>query len=373
MGVELSQWIEEHRAAIVASWAGQLRAQLGSAVGEPQLLDSLELFLDEVIEALRGSGKTAVEHGRSALARGHGRQRHTLQQSIGTVVREYGLLYEVIAEQAQQAGAGLAHGDALALSRCLFTGAAEAVEEFARKSEDEQRQAEMEASAFLAHELRNPLSAALLNWELLHKSGQLRGESAERHARSLERLADLLDRALADSRLLAPGARAPLRREPLWVEELLQEAAEECAPQAQHKRIEVLIDAEGAGSVQADARLLRSALANLVGNAVRFTRNYGTVLLHARTEGEQLRIDVEDGCGGLGPEGAEQFFEAFIEANPGRSGYGLGLAIVRQALEAHGGTLEVVNRPGAGCVFSALLPLVALEVEKPRADPRAAR
>ena len=83
--------------------------------------------------------------------------------------------------------------------------------------------------------------------------------------------------------------------------------------------------------MKGDPRLLRSALSNVVQNAVKFTRIGGVVILRARHEGDLVRIDVEDQCGGLPPERAERLFESFVQGPvEDRRGFGLGLAIARQ-------------------------------------------
>jgi signal transduction histidine kinase len=65
---------------------------------------------------------------------------------------------------------------------------------------------------------------------------------------------------------------------------------------------------------------------------------------------------VEDACGGLPAGAGAELFEPFVQRGADRSGLGLGLAIARQAIEAHGGTVELRNRPGHGCVFTVRLP-----------------
>jgi signal transduction histidine kinase len=69
-----------------------------------------------------------------------------------------------------------------------------------------------------------------------------------------------------------------------------------------------------------------------------------------------IRVEVEDGCGGLPEDSEAQLFEPFVQRGDDRTGFGLGLAIVKQALEAHGGRVSVLNLPGTGCVFALDLP-----------------
>ena len=69
-------------------------------------------------------------------------------------------------------------------------------------------------------------------------------------------------------------------------------------------------------------------------------------------------IEVEDSCGGLPPDVGSDLFEPFVQRATDRTGLGLGLAIVRQAIDAHHGSVQLRNRPGQGCVFTISLPAV---------------
>lgn len=108
--------------------------------------------------------------------------------------------------------------------------------------------------------------------------------------------------------------------------------------------------------IRGDPRFLRSALTNLIRNAVKYTRRDSAVAVRVRQAHGHVRVEVQDQCGGL-PEGAiEKMFDPFVQLGKDRSGYGLGLAIGRQAAQSHGGTLTVHNLPGSGCVFVLELP-----------------
>lgn len=109
--------------------------------------------------------------------------------------------------------------------------------------------------------------------------------------------------------------------------------------------------------VEADASLLFSAVSNLVQNAIKFTREDSGICLRARAIDGAVCIEVEDRCGGLkGNAATDDLFRPFVQGNGDRRGVGLGLAIARRAVEAHGGTLRVRDLPDVGCVFAILLP-----------------
>ena len=109
-----------------------------------------------------------------------------------------------------------------------------------------------------------------------------------------------------------------------------------------------------------DPMAFRQVVANLVENAVQYTRT-GTVTLHTSIEGDCLRLEVTDTGVGIAPEHLPRIFERFYRVDAGRSreqgGTGLGLAIVRHLVEAHGGQVEAVSRLGAGTTILARFPL----------------
>src|SRR5262249_49122871 len=108
--------------------------------------------------------------------------------------------------------------------------------------------------------------------------------------------------------------------------------------------------------VDVDEHLLVSAISNLLQNAIKFTRNNETIILRASHVDGAVCIEVEDRCGGLPDGSSEDLFQPFVQKNSDGRGAGLGLAIARQATEAHGGTLHVRNMPGTGCVFVIQIP-----------------
>jgi hypothetical protein len=209
--------------------------------------------------------------------------------------------------------------------------------------------------AFIAHELRNPLGAASVAMKLLRETGEIDGSRMHDIVeRSLARLTNLVDEVLVAQSL---EAGIEPHRSRLTLAELLSETELDAQPGAQQKGVTLEILGSLALEVQGDRRLLVSALTNLVRNAVKFTPKGGRVAVRASVEGDWLRIEVEDGCGGLPADvDTDELFRPFVQRGSDRRGLGLGLAIARQAIEAHGGRVIVENRPGCGCVFGFLVP-----------------
>jgi len=267
------------------------------------------------------------------------------------VVREYGLLFDVIVEECRAAGAGPFDPDEYAhLVGCLSRGASEAVREFAGLRALELRRQAWEHFAFLAHEIRNPLQTARTAAHLL------RSEAPSRAVEVLERSLT----QLSENRRPRPG-----RRPPAWNPRRLRTASRDDrsgrAAQALHRRR----DAGRGGAPDSPwcstgprcgSTGMRASCAPrlgiLVRNAVKFTRSGGKVTVRARPGA----VEIEDQCGGLRSGDEQKIFEAFRQSNEDRSGFGLGLAIAQQAIDAHSGTITVRNLPGQGCIFAVTLP-----------------
>ncbi|MFN2549940.1 MAG: sensor histidine kinase [Myxococcales bacterium] len=262
------------------------------------------------------------------------------------MVREYGLLFECVAEECDTP---LPPAECASLVDAINAGAAMAVREYATLRDVELRRQGAEHFAFLAHEIRNPLQTARLSASLLSATPSPRG--VEVLQRSIAQITETLDRALVDARMRGLDAGATLHRERLDLRPLLEGAIAESQPDAEARRIRVTLEAGPRTFVDGDARVLRSAITNLVRNAIKFTRTDGAVIVRA----SEKTIEIEDECGGLDPKDEKRIFDTFRQSSGDRSGFGLGLAIARQAITAHGGSLSVRNRPGKGCVFVAAL------------------
>ena len=113
----------------------------------------------------------------------------------------------------------------------------------------------------------------------------------------------------------------------------------------------------GLPRVRADRERVLQVLANLVGNAIKFTPSSGTVTLRARKVDGMVRISVKDNGPGITPEDVPHLFERFWRASGvSEQGSGLGLSIVKSIVEAHGGTLWVESQVGVGSTFFFTLP-----------------
>jgi signal transduction histidine kinase len=346
----LTQLLRDHRESIARRWIERVRSHLpsGRALDEDEVIDSLFLFFDEMIAAIEADGFLGSTG--SAVAQAHGAQRQFLDRDIADVVREYGLLFEAIVEECKASRGGPLDPDELGrLERCLSRGAAEAVREFASLRELELRRQAWEHFAFLAHEIRGPLQTARMAVDL-SRAGNNPERANQVLERSLARLSETVDHALIDARLRGIDAGAALHREPVDLGAVLEKTIEDSRPDADARQVTLALDTKRVVA-PADPRVLGAVFGNLVRNAVKFTRTGGRVTVRVRPGA----VEIEDECGGLREGDEERIFEAFRQSNEDRTGFGLGLAIAKEGVEAHGGEVTVRNLPGRGCVFTVKL------------------
>lgn len=363
----LGSLIRQHREALSQRWFEALsRGPAATTLDREEVIDSLREFCVELAKALdRDSGRrvSAASRESSAIAKGHGQQRFLLGYDLTSVIREYGILRDVIFDFMEEQQLTPSLRELRVLSKYLIAAIADAAEQYGVERDAELQRQAARHLGFLAHELRNPLGSARLTLETLKLRGEL-GESpaTTRLGDSLVRLTRLLDDALIDARL---RALPTVTRERLSAAALIREIVRDVAPDAEANdtRFELLL--KGPLPVSGDQKLLWSALSNLVRNAVKFTRRGGRIQLRGRTAQGRLVIEVEDECGGLSEETHKSLFLPFSQVGVNRTGHGLGLAIARQAVTAHGGELRVINVPGRGCVFVVDLPQNPTEPKTP--------
>jgi two-component system OmpR family sensor kinase/two-component system sensor histidine kinase BaeS len=217
--------------------------------------------------------------------------------------------------------------------------------------------------ADVSHELRTPLTIiqgniqAILEGVYPLEMAQMAGLYDE--TRLLTRLVDdLHDLALADAGQLR------LDRTPVNVSDLAQTAVGQFVPVAEAAGVRLTLQtSEDVPEVLGDADRLAQVLRNLISNAIRHTPAGGQVVMRVGRSDEQVTIRVTDTGSGIAPEDLPHVFDRFYRGDKSRSrrggGAGLGLAITRQLVTAHGGHIEVASTPGLGTSFVIALPAAA--------------
>ena len=250
----------------------------------------------------------------------------------------------------------------------------EATQELRSKKEEAER-ANFDKTRFLAaasHDLRQPMHALGLFVGELHSRLDTpeQRKIANKVEESVEALSSLLDSLLDISKLDA-GVVFPQISD-VSIEILLKRLAHDFAPVAQRKNITLRVRCMEEAKVLSDPVLLERILLNLLGNALRYTPQNGTVLLACRKRGDNIRIEVRDNGIGIPESEQQNVFREFVQlANSARDrskGLGLGLAIVDRLAKLLHHSLTLFSAPNRGSSFAITVP-IAFDVKDLLADP----
>jgi PAS domain S-box-containing protein len=219
--------------------------------------------------------------------------------------------------------------------------------------------------ATLSHELRTPLNA-ILGYARMLRTNALPIEKRARAVEIIERNAIVQNQLVEDlldiSRIGTGKVRLDV--EPLVVAAPLREAIESVRPAAEAKRITLQVQVAARGTVRGDAGRLQQVFWNLLSNAVKFTPDGGQVTVSLSESDGSVHVGVKDTGAGIPRDFLPYVFEPFLQAD-GRfsrehGGLGLGLAICKQLVQLHGGTISATSDgTGKGAIFTVNLPLAA--------------
>lgn len=221
----------------------------------------------------------------------------------------------------------------------------------------------------ISHDLRTPLaSIKAAASSLLQKDVQWDEEARSGFALAIESEADRLNRLvenLLDMSRIEGGALKP-EKEWYPIDELIHDVLGRLQPELQGR--EVTLDVPGdLPPVELDYMEVDQVLTNLIENAVRYTPPESPIEISARVEGNEMVVSVADRGPGIPPDDLARIFDKFYRVksirtkSPQAPGSGLGLAVSRGMVEAHGGRIWAENRPGGGAIFRFTLPVEAAE------------
>ena len=208
----------------------------------------------------------------------------------------------------------------------------------------------------LVHEIRNPLNSISLNLQLLEEdlpNAQKDREDLGKRLRRIRGEVEHLDRILTDFRRYA--TLPSLTLETCDLTRLIEEVLDFSEPEAQRQSIQVIREIQELSPIQLDRAQFKQALLNLTINAHQAMEDGGKLTVRARALNGQIQIDVEDTGKGIDPNILNRIFDRFFSTK--ENGTGVGLAIVKQVIESHGGSVKAKSQPNQGAIFSILLPV----------------
>jgi signal transduction histidine kinase len=233
--------------------------------------------------------------------------------------------------------------------------------------------AETEATAreeilnVVAHDLRSPLAAIMLQTQNMQRRGIEDGR-IRRSVASIDqaatRMRHLIEEVLEVARIDA--SKMQLKRDRCVVAELLSNTQALFSAQAENKGVALSMPLPPRSlSVDADCERLTRVITNIVGNAIKFTPPGGTIDVRAREEGDVVRFTITDSGPGIPKDALPHLFERHWQQRKRARGEGLGLGlyIAKSIVELHGGEIDVDSTPGEGTTFTFTIPKVIMGAE----------
>lgn len=219
-----------------------------------------------------------------------------------------------------------------------------------------------QAMQFVTHEMRTPLSAIQGSSELISRyplSEEKRKQVADLIHSESKRLARMVEVFLSVERLSA--GQMELKRETIGVREMVELCVARAGPLAERKKITVRLEPiTDELQLTGDRELMEYACYNLLTNAIKYSPRQTLVTVWARLEDRHIRIAVKDQGIGMDQKEVKQIFQKFYRTKKaeesGEAGTGIGLSIVQQIVEQHGGEIDVTSQPGVGSCFTLVLP-----------------
>jgi two-component system OmpR family sensor kinase len=214
----------------------------------------------------------------------------------------------------------------------------------------------------ISHELRSPLARMRVALGLARQPPADFARQLDRLEREIERLDSMISQVLKLARL--KGTDALLARETFDLTEVIEEVVRDANFEGAVKNCRVDLQGAAHGAILGNRELLRSAIENVLRNAVRYSPQDAQVLVSILRADSGLEILIRDRGPGVPPADLERIFEPFYRVAESRDrdsgGEGIGLAITAQVMKAHGGSAQAANAPGGGLEIRLRLPESAL-------------
>jgi signal transduction histidine kinase len=362
----LAQLIEDERDALLARWRGQVRGLPAARnLDVPTLNDHLPNLLTEMAVALRArSDVTIAQVVQYGTPPAHGLQRVKDAFDIEEVVAEYNILRDCIHDLAERHNLRMQGSAFHVLNRVLDGAIGSAVRSFAAEKALEVRQRREEYLAFVAHDLRTPLSAISLAarvLQILLVKDRLETPQVTQMwmalKRNVQHLEALVGKVIEENTNIETEVGVKLQRREFDLWPVVEGLIHDLHPVAETGSTQLLNTVPEDFVTYADASLVRRVLQNLIANAIAYTPR-GEVIIGARGMGEEGKIEcfVRDNGAGISPERCRTVFDKDQTDPEKDGGLGLGLAIVKTFVEAHNGAVTVESELGVGSTFRFTLP-----------------
>lgn len=357
---KLAALIRKERDALLAEWRQEVRQlPIAKKLDILTLNDHIPDLLEEIAGELEVStAETLIQAGLKDNPVVHGIDRLQLGFDVEEVVAEYNALRNVIQNIAERNGLSLTGRSNLILNRVIDGAIGLAVKTYATHKAVEVQQRREEHLAFVAHDLRSPLSTVLLAARLLELTFPTEGRTDQATklfdtlSRNVKRIDAMVIKVLEEETHLNTGADGKLSRHEIHLRTVVEGLVKDLEPLAETYEIKLINDVPAELSVPADLNRLTLIFQNLICNAIKYSPQ-GEITISAKEieEGSFVECTVTDNGAGIPADRLEKIF-AKLDTDPERTdGTGLGLAIVKQFVESHDGQVTVDSQPGKGSTF----------------------
>lgn len=376
--LSLANLLSTARPRLIEGFVQEFRRELAcDGVPRAALIEDLPWFLADLEDRLREPSTRPSTV--AARRHGEGRRRHGFE--LATIIREFALLRRCILALAREHEVTVLEPELEIVDRCVedalvdvavaYGRARDAELEVERRALDEERERLRQAVrsrddvvAIVSHDLRNPLTAITLSTAQLRRPAMRADEGrAARLLDSIERAASRMRRLIEDLLAIAKIEAGQLHvvKTPIDLRVLLEESVEAIRPLAEDRSIEVALVPGGPAVVDCDRERILQVVENLLGNAVKFTQERRGIRVAVTSRSGVVQVAIDDDGPGIAPEAVAHVFDRFWQGTAqglgrARPGAGLGLAIAKGIVEAHGGEMGVESVVGRGSTFWFTLP-----------------
>lgn len=357
----LADLLRRDKALLLSAWEQKVKQIPGNERVTPAYLhDHVPRLIDELAEELQHP-ETAKERLRTFSA-AHGEARQQLGLQMQEVVEEYKILRRCILQHAEANGLAVTGDASRVVHEIIDDGVKSAIESYVERRDAAERTRREEYLAFIVHDLRSPLSA--IYYAILMAERELQETGVSERVRSIhsaikrniDRMRGLIVKLLQEEQNLRTPHEVTIERESVALWAIVESATRTLTPLAMSADTGIENQVPRDLEARLDADRMERVFENLLANAIEYTYKGRVVVGAARTAGDTVECWVSDNGRGV-PEGLrEKVFEKYVTDGGRRSGAGLGLAVVKQLVEAHGGRIELQSEAGKGTTIRFSIP-----------------
>ena len=358
---ELADLILRNREALLADWRRQVCVlPAAQHLDAPTHNDEIPQLLEKLADELKRNSEK-IDAETNALSTEHGLLRWQADFDVTEVVTEYNILRGCLHDLGERNGLLLTGRAGRIVNTLIDDAIGKAIKAFETMMTIELRHQHEEHISFMLHDLRTPLDAIHLATTLIERelspslSNPAIASAVSVLRGNADRMSNRVRYVLQSTSGIGPAIKGEFTI--LNLREHVARAIHDLSPLARTGEIELTNEVPPDVEIYTDAQLLTQLLQNLLSNALKFTRK-GRVTFGARIQSlGYVACWVQDTGAGIAPDRIKSIFDRFeTDANPEQRGMGLGLSIVKEIVDLHGGEISVESTIGKGSTFTFILP-----------------